>query len=340
MKTDSFDYALPGALVAQEPAAARDASRLLVVDRKGGTFQEYAFSEIGQHLTPGDCLVLNDTRVIRARLQAHKATGGKIEIFLLHEDAPGVWQALVRPSARVRPGSVVTIAENFGATVEDVLPGGKRQIRFDAPDVLEQLEERGEVPLPPYIRRETARELDRERYQTVYAQHPGAIAAPTAGLHFTEALLQSLGEQGVARCELTLHVGYGTFKPVTADRIEDHQVEPEDFLFPGETADRLNSVRAAGGRVVSVGTTTTRVLETRYWEGAYHGGSGVAKCTIVPSYHFRGVDVLLTNFHLPKSSLLALVCAFGGPELILSAYRYAIEQKFRFYSYGDAMLIL
>ena len=224
--------------------------------------------------------------------------------------------------------------------MHETLPGGRRRVAFNDPDVLALLEASGEVPLPPYIQREAAEAQDAARYQTVYARQPGAVAAPTAGLHFTDAVFKSLAAAGVRRAELTLHVGYGTFKPVLAEDLEAHRVEPEDFALSEETAGLLNETRAAGGRIVAVGTTSTRVLETQYRDGAFHSGTGTTDRYIYPPYTFGAVDALLTNFHLPRSSLLALVCAFAGTEFTLRAYAHAIEEGFRFYSYGDAMLIV
>ncbi len=340
MRTDSLDFDLPEELIAQRPAPRRDASRLLVVDRAAGTFSPVGFQEIGNYLRRGDCLVLNDTRVIRARVEAHKISGGRIEIFLLREDAPGEWTALLRPSAKAKPGTRLELASGMSAIAGEVLPDGKRRIRFDRPDVLEELERVGRIPLPPYIHRDLEDPLDAERYQTVVARAPGAVAAPTAGLHYTPELLEALEAKGVARVCITLHVGYGTFKPVTVDDLAEHKVDAEDFEVSEATATQLNATRAQGGRVVAVGTTATRVLETQYREGCYHPGAGQTTKYIYPPYVFGGVDVLQTNFHLPRSSLLALVAAFAGPELIREAYRFAIAERFRFYSYGDAMLIV
>jgi len=340
MKTTDLDYHLPEAQIAQYPCEQRDASRLLVLDRAAGTFRSDVFKNAAQYLRAGDCLVLNDTRVIRARLRGRKLTGARIEIFLLHEEAPGQWVALVRPSARIKPGTPVLLARGVRATVEEVLPEGRRRVRFDRPDVLELLERAGEIPLPPYIHRDRPEDSDLRRYQTVYADKPGAVAAPTAGLHFTEAVFASLGRAGVARTYLTLHVGYGTFKPITADTLDEHHVEPEAFDFPKATALQLDVTRARGGRVIAVGTTVTRVLETQYRDGAYHPGTGLTETYLYPPYDFRAVDILQTNFHLPRSSLLALVCAFAGTDFVLEAYRFAVREGYRFYSYGDVMLIL
>jgi S-adenosylmethionine:tRNA ribosyltransferase-isomerase len=340
MNTSELDYDLPQDRIAQEPCERRDASRLLVLDRAAHTITPDVFSNLPAYLRPGDCVVLNDTRVIRARLFGRKATGARVEIFLLHEDAPGVWTALVRPSARVKPGTPIVLAGDIRAIVDEILPEGRRRVRFDRPDVLALLEQLGEIPLPPYIHRDGPRDSDLRRYQTVYAAHPGAVAAPTAGLHFTPELFAALEAKGIRRAALTLHVGYGTFKPITADTLEEHRVASEEFEMSQAAADALNETRREGGRIVAVGTTATRVLETQCRDGVFHPGCGLTDTYIYPPYAFRAVDVLQTNFHLPKSSLLALVCAFAGTEFTLEAYRYAVQERFRFYSYGDTMLIL
>jgi S-adenosylmethionine:tRNA ribosyltransferase-isomerase len=342
MKSSELDYELPPERIAQQPSEQREESRLLVVDRATRSLREDIFRNIAGYLQGGDCLVINDTKVIRARLHGKKATGARVEIFLLHELLPGEWCALVRPSARVAPGAFIDIGERarVRAEVLEVLPEGRRRVRFDHPDVLHILEELGEVPLPPYIHRQHAEAVDSVRYQTVYAHHPGAVAAPTAGLHYTEQVLESLRQANIHIAALTLHVGYGTFKPIQVENVEEHIVEPEDFAMPEETAQLLNQTRAAGGRIVAVGTTATRVLETQFRDRSFHAGSGVTDKYIYPGYEFGAVDILQTNFHLPKSSLLALVCAFAGRDLVMEAYRYAVRERFRFYSYGDTMLIL
>jgi len=340
MKTEDLNYTLPDELIAQKPAAKRDESRLLVVHRDSGRFEEDQFSNIGAYLNSGDSLVLNETKVIRARMKGVKKTGGHVEIFLLHETEPGIWDALVRPSARVKPGTFVSVGDVLHVQVNEVLPDGRRRIRFEENNVLQRLEDAGEIPLPPYIHRKEEVQVDSERYQTVYAHNPGAVAAPTAGLHFTPEVFENLEAKGIQRSYLTLHVGYGTFKPIQVPDLANHVVDSEEYYFSENAAGKLNAARNAGGRVVSVGTTSTRVLETRFIDGKFVAGDGSTNCYIYPPYTFRGVDVLLTNFHLPKSSLLALVCAFGGKDLMLKAYDYAVENKFRFYSYGDAMLIL
>lgn len=340
MLTRELDYTLPERLIAQQPAPQRDGSRLLVVDRQTGKFTESVFRDVAAYLEPGDCLALNDTRVIRARLHARKSTGGRVEIFLLRERSAGEWEALVRPSARVKPGSTIQVGEDINAEVGETVRDGARIVRFSRSDVLSLLESTGEIPLPPYIRRESGEPSDADRYQTVFASRPGAVAAPTAGLHFTPEVFSRLDQRGICRAFLTLHVGYGTFKPIQAERVEAHQVDPEAFDFPAGSARVLNETRAAGRRVVAVGTTAVRVLETQYRDGAYRGGRGETRLCIFPPHTFRAVDALITNFHLPRSSLLALVCAFAGRDLTMAAYRHAVDQDFRFYSYGDAMLIV
>lgn len=340
MKTEQLDYHLPYELIAQEPAPTRTDSRLLVVDRSAGTLKDDTFGNLSSYLESGDTLVMNDTRVIRARLKAQKKTGGKIEIFLLRELGLGEWEALVRPSSRTKPGSDVTIGKKVNATVLEPLSGGRRRIRFDDNDVLGVLQANGEIPLPPYIQRDANDAVDADRYQTVYARAYGAVAAPTAGLHFSKEFLQALAEKGINRTTLTLHVGYGTFKPITESQVEKHTVDAEEFVFTKESAQLLNRTRTDKNKVIAVGTTSTRVLETQFIDGSYRTGAGLTNCYIYPPYPFKGVDGLVTNFHLPKSSLLALVCAFGGTDLILKAYQHAVAEKYRFYSYGDAMLIL
>jgi S-adenosylmethionine:tRNA ribosyltransferase-isomerase len=336
-----LDYDLPPDLIAQHPSDRRDASRLLVLDRASEQIRADTFLNLPRYLRRGDCLVLNETKVIRARLFGHKPSGGRVEILLLRETAPGAWEALVKPSAKVKPDTIVSLSGGgVCATIGEILPEGRRAVRFDTSRVLEILEKTGEIPLPPYIRRAHAETLDMDRYQTIYARTPGAVAAPTAGLHFTPEVFTALDEAGIERAALTLHVGYGTFRPIRAERVEEHKLDPEEFELPQSCADRLNETRARGGRVIAVGTTVARVLETQFREGRYHPGHGVTAHYIYPPYGFHALDALQTNFHLPRSSLLALVYAFGGIEFMRRAYRFAIEQCFRFYSYGDVTLIL
>ena len=340
MNTSDLDYELPASLIAQHPAERRDEARLLVVERATGAIHSDVFRNMPQYLRAGDRVVLNDTKVIRARLKGKKESGGRVEVFLLREISPSAWTALVRPSAKVRAGTSIALSHGQSLTVEEVLPEGQRRIRFADADVLSVLESVGEIPLPPYINRDETDASDLRRYQTIYAAAPGAVAAPTAGLHFTDAVFEGLEAAGVERTALTLHVGYGTFKPITSDTVEAHRVAPESFTLTTESAEALNRTRAAGGRIVAVGTTATRVLETQYQGGGFVAGDGETDTYLYPPHTFCGVDVLQTNFHLPKSSLLALVCAFAGTDLVLEAYRRAIAEEFRFYSYGDAMLIL
>jgi S-adenosylmethionine:tRNA ribosyltransferase-isomerase len=349
MRVADFDFDLPPELIAQEPASTRDRSRLLVVDRAAGEFHETVFADIGRWLRRGDLLVVNDTRVFPARLVGHRAaSGGRVELFLVREEEPGVWEVLARPAARVRPGDRLAFGDGDDRLEADVVErrdGGRRAVRFPAADRFWVLLDRwGRTPLPPYIRRDEAepeRRYDRDRYQTVYARERGAIAAPTAGLHFTPELLQDLDREGVERTAVTLHVGYGTFQPVRVERVEDHRVEPEYYDVPEAAAGAVNRARHDGRRVVVVGTTTTRALESAVDDaGRLHAGPGRSDLFIRPGHEFRAVDALITNFHLPRSSLLMLVAAFASRDLILAAYRHAVDRGFRFYSYGDAMLIV
>ncbi|HQR38987.1 MAG TPA: tRNA preQ1(34) S-adenosylmethionine ribosyltransferase-isomerase QueA [Blastocatellia bacterium] len=349
MRVSDFDFALPDELIAQRPAEVRDASRLLTLDRSSGAIADGAFTDISSALRPGDLLVVNDTRVFPARLIGRREpSGGRVELFPVADRGSGVWDVLARPAARLRPGDTVVAGEGpdaLRAVVESVEASGRRIVRFDEPSSLwERLDRWGRTPLPPYIHRVESSDdarLDAERYQTVFARARGAIAAPTAGLHFTNELLRRLEDAGVARASVTLHVGYGTFQPVRVERVEDHRVEPESYEIPAETVEAVARTRAAGGRVVAVGTTTTRALESAAEpSGALRVGPGTADVFIYPGYTFRAIDALVTNFHLPKSSLLMLVAAFAGRERVLEAYRHAVENRYRFYSYGDAMLIV
>ncbi|MBP7275240.1 MAG: tRNA preQ1(34) S-adenosylmethionine ribosyltransferase-isomerase QueA [Kiritimatiellae bacterium] len=348
MRTADFDYILPPERIAQVPMEPRDAARLMVLHRAERRIEHRVVRELPDLLRAGDLLVLNNTRVIPARLRGYKpGTRGAVEIFLLEPLADGVWDALLRARRRPKPGARVVLGPNEDAEAEllEDLGDGRVRVRLRAPEPFEAwLESAGEPPLPPYIRRakgDERRAGDRERYQTVYARHAGAVAAPTAGLHFTAALLDRLAAAGIGRAELTLHVGIGTFRPVTAELAEDHPMEPERYRVPESTVEALVRARAAGGRIVAVGTTATRTLETI----AAHGwppsaGEGRSALFIRPPYEFKAVDALLTNFHLPCSTLLMLVSAFAGRELVREAYETAIREKYRFYSYGDAMLIL
>lgn len=343
MDISAFDYDLPEELIAQHPLAERDASRMLIVNRADKSWQDSEFTTFPDQLGANDLLVLNNTKVFPARLFGHRVpTGGAIEILLLRELEPAVWQALARPARRLKIGSRVSLSGKLNAEVIAAEEDGTRRIKFDRVENLrEMIDEIGEAPLPPYIKRAPAAdENDRERYQTIYAQQRGAIAAPTAGLHFTDRVLKKVRARGVRIVELTLHVGYGTFEPVRARDLAQHRVAPEAFAVSQQTADAINRTRETGGRVIAVGTTTARALEASSdAAGKVRAGNGMADVTIVPGYEFRAVDALLTNFHLPRSSLLLLVSAFAGRELILNAYRHAVARRYRFYSYGDCMLI-
>ena len=345
MQISDFDYHLPADLIAQRPLPKRDASRMLVVDRARQTFEDSLFASLSKHLRRGDVLAVNNTRVFPARLIGERVpSGGTVEVLLLSELEHGIWQVLARPGRRLRTGARLSFGgHKLHAVVIDAAEDGTRRLRFEEADGLNQLiDQLGQTPLPPYIDR-AERELidDRERYQTVYASERGAIAAPTAGLHFTSETLKDLADAGIGRAEITLHVGYGTFEPVRVKDIAEHTVAPEYFSISTEASEKIKQAKAAGCRVVCVGTTTARALESSVAEdGSVHAGSGMAKLTIVPGHHFRAVDVLLTNFHLPRSSLLLLVSAFAGREFVLEAYRHAVQERYRFYSYGDCMLIL
>jgi S-adenosylmethionine:tRNA ribosyltransferase-isomerase len=341
-----FDFTLPANLIAQTPAARRDASRLMVVDRRRHSLQHDGFANIGDYLCAGDVLVVNDTRVIPARLRGRKTgTGGSVEVLLLHEVRAGAWEVLLKPAAKVPAGTEVEFGGGaLRGRVGERAEHGAAVLHFTPPDVLPALAEFGEVPLPPYIQRQQpaeSRKFDLERYQTVYARHPGAVAAPTAGLHFTPELLADLENQGVQQATLTLHVGWGTFQPVRSDAIEQHRMGRERYQLSASEAERIEQARELGNRVVAVGTTTTRTLETIGQQtGRVHADSGWSELFIKPGHRFRVIDALITNFHLPRSTLFMLVCAFAGRDLMLKAYQSAIANRYRFYSYGDAMLIM
>jgi len=339
--TSDFDYELPAASIAQE-AAPRGESRLLVLDREGPD-RHARVGDLPRLLHSGDLLVLNDTRVIPARLFGRRAgsigqTGGRMELLLIERLDELEWDALVKPGKRARPGTVIELDADLTAEVTDKREDGRHRLRFSAP-VEPHLDRLGHVPLPPYIHRPDTPE-DRERYQTVYARSPGAVAAPTAGLHFTARLLEEIAAAGVAIARVTLHVGIGTFKPVTAERIEDHRMERERYEIGEEAATAIRHARERG-RVVAVGTTVVRTLESAALagEGTVRPGAGATELFITPGFRFQVVDALLTNFHLPRSTLLMLVSAFAGRERVLAAYEEAVREGYRFYSYGDAMLV-
>ncbi len=339
MLTRDFDYDLPPASIAQEPAP-RGESRLLVLDRQGSD-RHARVRDLPRLLRPGDLLVLNDTRVIPARLHGRSAGGGKMEILLLERLADREWEALVKPGRRARTGSLIRIEEGLAAEVVDKRedgPSHRYRLRFSEP-IEPHLDRLGHIPLPPYIHRPDTPE-DRERYQTVFARRPGAVAAPTAGLHFTAELLREIEAAGVETARLTLHVGLGTFKPVAAERVEEHRMESERYEIGEEAAGAVRRARTAGRRIVAVGTTVVRTLESaaKAGDGEVRAGSGATELFITPGFRFRAVDALLTNFHLPCSTLLMLVSALAGRERVLAAYAEAVREGYRFYSYGDAML--
>ncbi len=369
MKTDLFDYTLPPELIAQAPAPSRSESRLLVLNRSNNGLSDCHFAELGRFLRAGDCLVLNDTKVLPARFFAQRQTGALLEGLFLTEQAGAsdTWEVMLKGARKVKPGERIRILNRsqkvgtarhlsqdgdigvqctpyYEAKLIEKREGGVCILKVDserrAEDILDEV---GFPPLPPYIRRdgdvEQARE-DRQRYQTVYACRPGAVAAPTAGLHFTEPLLVQLQQLGIRLASVTLHVGAGTFKPVTAENLEDHEIHHEWYEIDAENASTINETKASGGRVIAVGTTATRVLETVASGPHISPSNGTTGLFIAPGYEFKMVDVMITNFHLPRSTLLALVAAFAGLDATLAAYRHAVEQRYRFYSYGDAMLIL
>jgi S-adenosylmethionine:tRNA ribosyltransferase-isomerase len=341
VRTDEFDYHLPTELIAQQPADKRDHSRMLTLDRASGEICHKRFDAITGHLRSGDVLVLNDTKVIPARLIGKKATGAKVEVFLLHPEAEGFWRCLVQPGRKARVGDEIDFAGLMQGQVEEILDDGSRLIHFSYQGQFsEVIEKVGQVPLPPYIKREKMTEEDRIRYQTVYARADGAVAAPTAGLHFTPELLETLQEQGVKIAHVTLHVGMGTFKPVTATEITDHKMDSEWFEISAEAAETINSARPEG-RIIAVGTTSVRTLESAWDEeaGGVKAGARWTDIFIYPGYSYSAVDSLITNFHLPKSTLIMLISALAGQEKIRAAYAEAVREKYRFYSYGDCMLI-
>jgi S-adenosylmethionine:tRNA ribosyltransferase-isomerase len=335
----SYDYDLPEELIAQVPITPRDHSRLMIVERQSGLIKIARFDQLSTLLNSGDALIFNDTQVIPARLFGTKSTGGRLEFLLLKHLSDDSWEALVRPAKKVEVGTKVTFGQSFGGHIEQKLSEGKVVIRFEYTGSFQShLQEHGQIPLPHYIRREKLESWDKDRYQTVYAATPGAVAAPTAGLHFTNELLQTLRQKGVEQTHLTLHVGVGTFRPVLCEDIRNHPMHSERVILSKETAKRLNQ---KGALRIAVGTTTCRALESTADElGVIHPGDFETDIFIYPGYRFKYVDAMITNFHLPKSSLLMLVSAFAGYELMREAYRVAVKEKFRFFSYGDAMLIL
>ena len=339
MKKTDFYFDLPEKLIAQTPIAQRDHSRLMVLDRETGAISHSSFYRLPELLHPGDCLVLNDSRVIPARLIGTRSSGGSVELVLLRDLGGGRWECLSRPGRKTKPGTELSFGDGeLTATVAEVIEGGNRIVQFHYEGIfLEILERLGKMPLPPYIKEELQ---DAERYQTVYSRELGSAAAPTAGLHFTHELLNQLAAQGVRICSVTLHVGLGTFRPVKEDNIEDHPMHAEFCIIPEETAETVNRTKAEGGRVIAVGTTSCRTLESfADCDGRLKACSGWTDIFIYPGYRFKCIDGLITNFHLPESTLIMLVSALAGREHVLHAYETAIAERYRFFSFGDAMFI-
>jgi S-adenosylmethionine:tRNA ribosyltransferase-isomerase len=342
MKTEEFDYPLPPSLIAQYPCPKRGETSLMVLHRRRGVIEHRPFQEITQYLNPGDLLVMNNTRVLPARLIGKKKTGGRVEMLLIPpwNGTNGEWKALIKGSGKLKRKTRIQFEQGLEGEVDEV-KDGKGKVSFlyrgEVADILQKI---GHIPLPPYIKREDE-PSDRERYQTVFAERDGSIAAPTAGLHFTYSLLQSLQENGVRTAKITLHIGIGTFAPVKTPAAEDHRMEAEWVEIPEETAKEIEKTKTRGGKVIAIGTTTTRALESfSNGNGGVRAGKGMTSLFIYPPYRFRVIDGLITNFHLPQSTLIMMVSAFAGRDLLMEAYRQAINRKYLFYSYGDAMLIL
>lgn len=340
MKTSDFGYDLPEELIAQDPLEDRDSSRLLLLDKDTGRWKHEIFHDITHYLRPGDCLVLNDTKVIPARLIGEREeTGGKVEVLLLKRRTDQVWETLVKPGKKARPGMRLSFGNGLlRAEVQEVVEEGNRLIRFEYEGIFEEiLDQLGQMPLPPYI---THALQDKNRYQTVYAKYEGSAAAPTAGLHFTRELLSQIAEMGVRIAHVTLHVGLGTFRPVKVDDVEQHHMHTEFYRVSEETADLINQTKRSGGRVICVGTTSCRTIESAAdAQGIVRAGEGDTSIFIYPGYQFRVLDCLITNFHLPESTLLMLVSALAGQDSIMAAYAEAVAQRYRFFSFGDAMFI-
>ncbi len=341
MLVTEFDYNLPSELIARYPPSDRTSSRMLVVNQHRQSYEEKRFISFPDYLNPGDCLVINNTRVIKARLLGLKETGGRIEALLIEKLPDGSWNSYLKPGNRVKEGMQIEVCESeFSYQIIKENGDGTFQIQFQTENVIELINNHGHVPLPPYIRRNDD-EMDEIRYQSVYASVPGAVAAPTAGLHFDRDILETLKKKNVEIVPLTLHVGPGTFKPVSVDKVTDHIMHDEYYSLSDESAKIINDTKRSGGKVVAVGTTTVRVIETCADENGYvKSASGKTGIFLYPPYRPKTVDVLLTNFHLPKSTLIMLVCTFAAKDFIMGAYNYAVQNRFRFYSYGDCMLIM
>ncbi len=340
MNVSDFDYELPQELIAQDPLEDRSSSRLMILDKKTGELRHDVFYHIVDELRPGDCLVINDTRVIPARLYGEKeGTGAGIEVLLLKRKENDIWETLVKPGKKAKPGTVISFGGGrLKGEIVDVVDDGNRLIRFIYDGIFEDvLDELGQMPLPPYI---THPLQDRNRYQTVYATHDGSAAAPTAGLHFTEKLLQQIEDRGVTIARVTLHVGLGTFRPVKVENVQDHHMHSEYYQVDEKAAEQINRAKREGHRVIAVGTTSCRTLESAADDqGVVHAASGWTEIFIYPGYRFKVIDALITNFHLPQSTLLMLVSALAGREHVLAAYAEAVKQRYRFFSFGDAMFI-
>lgn len=339
MQVSDFNYDLPEELIAQVPIKQRDESRLMVLDRQKQTIEHKVFKDIIDYLEPGDCLVRNNTKVIPARIYGKKETGANVEFLLLNNIEGDIWECIVRPGNKLHVGVKVIFGDGLlKAEILDTMPGGTRKVKFYYDGIFNEiLDKIGLMPLPPYIHEELK---DRDRYQTVYAKYDGSAAAPTAGLHFTPELLEKIEAKGIKIANVTLHVGIGTFRPVKEEKVEDHEMHSEHFYIKGEDVEKINSTKKAGKRVIAVGTTSCRVLETIADEnGLVKETEGDTQIFIYPGYKFKCLDGLITNFHLPQSTLLMLVSALAGREFILKAYNEAVEQKYRFFSFGDAMFI-
>lgn len=342
MKVNDFDFHLPEELIAQTPLENRTSSRLMVLDKENKSIEHEHFYDLKNHLKKGDCLVLNDTRVLPARLFGQKSdTGAKVEILLLKEEGQDTWETLVKPAKRVKPGTEITFGDGrLKAVCVGESDHGGRHLKFIYSGIFyELLDDLGQMPLPPYIKEQLE---EKDRYQTVYAVHQGSAAAPTAGLHFTEEMIEEIKASGVHVTFITLHVGLGTFRPVSVEDILEHDMHAEFYQVTKGTAELLNHVRESGGRIITVGTTSTRTLETvaNKFDGKFEEDSGWTDIFIYPGYEFKAIDGLITNFHLPKSTLIMLVSAFASKEFVMEAYKEAVEEKYRFFSFGDAMLIL
>ncbi len=341
MKKQDFYYELPEELIAQDPLEERSSSRLLVLDRQSGAVSHHVFTEIADYLREGDCLVINDTKVIPARLIGSKVgTEAKIEILLLKRKENNIWETLVKPGKKAKPGTKISFGGGLlTGEVLEVVEEGNRLVQFSYEGIFEEILDRlGQMPLPPYI---THQLKERERYNTVYAVHEGSAAAPTAGLHFTPELLQEIEKKGVDIARVTLHVGLGTFRPVKADEITDHHMHSEFYQINEEAAEKINRAKSGKGRVICVGTTSCRTVESAADEnGHIRAGSGWTEIFIYPGYRFKVLDGLITNFHLPESTLIMLVCALAGREQVMQAYEEAVEERYRFFSFGDAMLVI